>query len=411
MYNFKRKALTIIFISYCVSSFGQNSSQPVPNVLTADSLASGTYKDVLTSFFQLALNDLSGKQKAVDFTSNPFALMVKTNPNLLIDSNYVKYKHLRDLNFSFGVNLDSTYNLNGFNFGIKYALVNKRNIDMPSFLMQNMARNKQFADLNNSVNAWISLHSTNGASDRDFALSLFNQFHRWEDDSTFTFHTFDERTRDTIIAIITRNNLDGIQRSIASNPNFSFKKATDSTYNDINGKWQNKPLWTIGVNSALQSSNSNNFKNIGFNNLNITSEFLAGLNSPKNRIKLDLDILASDAITNDTTQPNKTLNRNLFEFQPGIDFVLKTKGSGGAGKPYLELKVSGSYYHTFSTLLPGQKADSNTINGELRIRLYQDLWVPITIKYDPSTGNVFGFLSVKANFTSMASVVKKLQGN
>src|ERR1700758_3976836 len=66
----------------------------VADVLTADSLASGNTKDVLTSFFQLAFNKLTGPNKELDFTSNPFALMLKSDTTLAVDTNYVKYRAL-----------------------------------------------------------------------------------------------------------------------------------------------------------------------------------------------------------------------------------------------------------------------------------------------------------------------------
>src|SRR3982751_5635416 len=100
----------------------------VPLIFTADSLATGNYKDVLSSFFQLAFNNFTGPNKELRFTSNPFAVMAKWDSTLLIDTNYYRYRHLRKLNFSFAGKLDSAYRFNGFSSSIKYALVDQRDI-------------------------------------------------------------------------------------------------------------------------------------------------------------------------------------------------------------------------------------------------------------------------------------------
>ncbi len=95
--NLNPAALALIFLIISTASFAQKKSALLP--LTADSLATGNYKDVFKSFFQLALNRFTSDKKEIQFTSNPFALIAKMNPDLLIDTSYIKYKHLRDFNF------------------------------------------------------------------------------------------------------------------------------------------------------------------------------------------------------------------------------------------------------------------------------------------------------------------------
>ena len=73
---------------------------------------------------------------------------------------------------------------------------------------------------------------------------------------------------------------------------------------------------------------------------------------------------------------------------------------------YCEIKFSGSYYHNFATLYANERRDSLTINGTLRVRILEDIWIPLEIKYDPKSGNVFGFLNIKANFTGLGKLLK-----
>jgi hypothetical protein len=381
-----------------------------PFIITADSLASGNYKDVFTSFFQLAFNDIAGPGKGIAFASNPYAMMAKSNPALLVDTNYVKYRHLRDLNFNVGVSVDSLWHLNGFSAGLKYAIVNKRDVSIShKFIGENIRNTSQLKNFNRQVAIWLS---RNIAKDAAFAELLNAKVNLWENNDTFSFSMMPADVRDTVMAIINNpdNGLDTMAKLMKDDPNLIFKKTSDGIYQELEGRWQNKPLWIVAANSSFSAEGSGNLKAISPNNVMVYSEFLAGLNDPKCKIKWDLDVLASYSMVTDSSLPRENIEVHKFEFRPGFNFVLKSSGttSSNASKPYLEFKISGSYFHTFSALAPGQKADDNTINGDLRLRIYQDIWVPVSITWDPANGNVFGYLSVKANFTALNNAMKKL---
>src|SRR5687768_525040 len=100
----KIKALATVLLLQVLIALTTSAQQPL--ALTADSLASGNYKDIFKSFFQLAFNRFTSDNKELEFSSNPFAIMARANPKLLIDTSYVRYKNLRNLNFSFAAKLD-----------------------------------------------------------------------------------------------------------------------------------------------------------------------------------------------------------------------------------------------------------------------------------------------------------------
>ena len=111
----KKKILFLSIICVWFSTTRLHAQTPVKvAALTADSLASGNYKDVLTSFFQLAFDKLTGKNKELKFSSNPYAIMLRANPELAIDSAYIRHKVLRNLNFNFSLKLDTSYKFNAF---------------------------------------------------------------------------------------------------------------------------------------------------------------------------------------------------------------------------------------------------------------------------------------------------------
>ncbi len=84
----KSKYFCILFLLVIYSTAFSQDKTGIHPLTAEDSLASGNYKDVLSSFFKLAANDLIGNTKNLSFTSNPFAVASKLNPALLIDTNY-----------------------------------------------------------------------------------------------------------------------------------------------------------------------------------------------------------------------------------------------------------------------------------------------------------------------------------
>src|SRR5215203_293069 len=127
MKNGYKTLFTLLVLHSTLICAGQQiTASKVKTILTADSLRSGNAKDVLTSFFQLSFNRLTGPDKELNFNSNPFAIMLKSNPELAIDSDYYRYRALRKTNFGFGIKLDTSFRFNGFSSGIKYALIDQR---------------------------------------------------------------------------------------------------------------------------------------------------------------------------------------------------------------------------------------------------------------------------------------------
>jgi hypothetical protein len=59
-------------------------------------------------------------------------------------------------------------------------------------------------------------------------------------------------------------------------------------------------------------------------------------------------------------------------------------------------------------LYANEDRDRLFFNGTIRVRIMNDIWVPLEIKYDPKHGNLFGFINVRANFRALAGAAKQL---
>jgi hypothetical protein len=393
MHNCKRNTLLILLLVVSNLSYAQDRYTPTRQPLTADSLATGNYKDVLTSFFQLGLNNFTGNDKELSFTSNPYAIMARANPEIFTDTLYYRYRHLRAFNFNVAARLDSNFHLSGFKFGGKYAIVNKRDETISKKFLADAIfaeKNSEYYQFNRALNLAISSMPASALKTK-IRMQTDSLLHN----SSYTFDKLGIEAKDTIMAVVEREHLDKLKLLIANDPKVNICAESQKSYADLKAALQNQPLWTIAANTV--SLNNRAF----FANAEFSSEFLLGMTDAKKNYNLELDIKASDVLTNDSLQGYKNLNTNTFTFEPGLNLVFKSKNTS---KSFLEFKISGSYYHIFSGVAAGNVQDSSTINGELRIRVFSDIWVPISIKYDPKNGNVFGLLNVHANFSALASL-------
>ena len=400
-------ALCAINLSYAQTGNGTDTSigaSRITSSITADSLASGNYKDVLTSFFQLALNDLTGPTKGVSFASNPYAIMTKANPNLAIDTDYVRYRHLRDLNFNVSVLFDSAYHLNGFSFGVKYALINGRDNTISKDFVRRVINDESDLD---KLHRYFSEVISDKSRDRGFRSKFADQASKWQKDTTGTiaFDSLDKDVQDAMYDLMKKHGLFSLQVFIEHNPDLNFRKENQKSFQDLVSQWQQRPLWTIAANSTFKPNSfaASGANNLSANNIFVSSEFLLGINTPKSKINLELNLIATDSFANNNTLNQENLSRHSFSFEPGVNFVIKSKD---VGKSLFEFKLSGTYYHIFSKPSPSENVNSSTINGIVRFRIINDIWVPITLKMDDN-GHVFGSLDLKFNFTTLASILKK----
>ncbi|MDR3715143.1 MAG: hypothetical protein P4L51_20205 [Puia sp.] len=476
-------------------------------IFTADSLASGNYKDVLSSFYQLAINNLTGPNKELKFTSNPYAIMLKNNPDLKRYSEYKKYQVWRRFNFTVDAKLDSAYQFNGFSSAITYALVNRRDYTLRNtlFTQDNKANNdtmftrlsivldarllnpKSFlifdtlfgretadsvktdtaaapdleAEFGKRVQSFIDLdqqfysarsqiiyrkdistaeknslidscqkalddstetvinkisiatgHGMDDASVKKyhdkyisirtaFAHDLKVNLDSLYNDSLLTFEKVDARTKSWIFQDLSDPSIKYLQRLVDSNPKLIVAKQQRSDYDSLIASFGKKGLWTVGV-SDTSYKDGGLFKSVQF-----YTEYLKGILHPSDMLNIELDLKATVNFLDDSLRTGKNLTRQYWEADPGFNLVFNGKQSH---KSFLEFKVSGGFSHVFKGYYANDKALDITLDGTLRLRVFNEVWIPLQIKYDPKSGNVFGFLSITTNFTSLASMLKSSQG-
>jgi hypothetical protein len=382
-----------LLICLCVQL---NAQKKTPNpVFTADSLATGNYKDVLNSFFQFAFEKMTSPNKELKFTGTPFAVMAKLDTTLLVDTLYTKYRTLRNLNYMFSLRLDTSFKFNGFASGIKYAIINKRDETVSrAFLntLRNHAKSKQLFALNDLILAKIST-MPNPAN----AIMEYTGFRQ----GVTNFNGLSQSLQDTILAVAASSDATReLGETLKRNSDFNLAQTADSIYQDLRSNFNQNLLWTVGVTDTTYKDQ------MMFSNIVIHTELIKGLNKfSESKNDLELNIRSQLQLADDTLQLKRDLKRAIFSFEPGINWAIKTRHTR---KSYLELKFSGGYYYNFSQLYAGEERNGLFFNGTIRLRVMNDIWVPVEIKYDPKNGNIFGFINVRANFKALAGAAKML---
>ncbi|MBC7850406.1 MAG: hypothetical protein H7Y31_11760 [Chitinophagaceae bacterium] len=390
--------IVVMVLGFCIRSAAQDAKLPPP-ILTADSLATGNYKDVLTSFFQLGLERLTSPEKDIRFTSNPYAIMMRARPELAIDTNYARFKALRNLNFSFGLRLDSSFKFNGFTSGLNYAIINKRDYTVyREFVDLAVKKRSEFTTLNVVVNQY----ATDPANNADLAKRVDEQWTKLTRTTDFTLAQADKDVRAVIEKLIADNNLEALQRLISSNNNVNIKDLVSNGYNEVKNAFKNRLLWTIGVTDTTYEDQ------FMFSNVVVSTQLLKGISNPASHHNVEFDVKGMYNILDDTLRLGRDLRRSLLNFEGGLNYVWRSMKTDLS---FFEFKLSAAYSRIFNGIYEDERKEIFTLNGTLRVRVFDDIWVPVVMKYDPKTGNVFGFLNVKANFTALKKgAMQKLIG-
>ena len=356
-------------------------------IRTENDLKTGNWQDVLASFFQLGLNDLTGKNRALEFKANLFALKAKADSTLLVDTNYVRQNFARNFQFNFALKLDSQYRFKGLNTGFTLALINRRDSSLLNLL--HTPADKYFITFMDSL---------------QFVFNRFNRSLRKEGNLF-------KSEKDSLLFLKTKAILDKqleeeggfnlklFPKEFLAFANFeiidkNFKKF-DSLYNLELRKMRQRPLLTLSFNGTFLDEPGL------FSEGKAEIIYLQGL-TPKGR-NLELDIRASVAIVD--TFINNQKNRVEINTTGGCNWAIIT-ASGNVNKSLVEFKPHFEYNYIHHGLYPGEKKEQFTANAELRVRVMDNLWIPLTLKYDLKDNNFLGFLKVALNLNAFKKPAK-----
>jgi len=391
-----------IFFLFNMGLLHAQSSSKKAAVFTADSITSGNTKDIITNFFQFALNNLTSANRELNISASPYGIMLKKNPKLNLDSSYKKYKSLRRLNVRLGMRLDSSFRFNGFTSGLKFSIIDKRDFTTSGLIaqkLQNDSLNKERFQLQLALTRYARINfpnalDTNSADYKNLEIFNDNKNKLLQD---VPYSRLDPAFQRIVAEVVAERNLLLVNNILKTNPNSSFAQIDAIKFDSLKNTIKNALLWTIGVTDTTYTDK------FQFAAVEIVSELSKGIaKSVPGANNVELNIRAAYNFVNDTLVKGRNLKRQIFSIEPGVNWVIRDKEN----QSFFELKLSGSYYYTASQLHTSEIKNRLSLNGTARIRIYQDIWIPIEIRYDPKNGNILGLLNVRANFAGIGRMMK-----
>jgi len=395
-----KKAIVCLVLVWVAGLSAQNQKAVVDAAYNANELSkSGNYKDVFASLLQLAAKNIVGEDKSIDFNTTLFALKLKANPSLIIDTQYAKERFSRNLQFNFKANFDDNYQYTGATGGITLALYNGRDKTVANFASQ---LDGPFTNLMDDVIAYrnqkipqiISANPTDNAqriSELQALDDAINAFlNNQPIDPTREEATTFLQQLQSQSAVASRGlvRADCVSVTTLQDAAIAINQSADLLYAALEGK----PLMTMAVNGTSNKEGK-------FDQAAVGVMYLQGIK--KSAFEIDIRAKFKYADTLAISHP-----RTEFNASAGANYVVGKRNSANCTVPTVmkssfEIKGYVEYHAVYKNRLPTEQKDRFLACLDLRLHIFKDLWIPFSVKYDHETANLFGFLNVTYNFDAL----------
>lgn len=371
------------------------------NYLTIDSLQSGSSKDVLVSFFQLGLKNIFGDNKQFNFAASPFGFVSRANKSVLIDSNFAKYKLLRNTNFNLGLSYEKDNNFSGFHSGLKYAIINKRDTSSSAKYFNDLTNNSMrqaIALLTESVTDYMTTHKNKiiNKYGTEHYLKLSENIRNFITEG-HPYSTISDSAKTIIAEVLAsdfRNEkMKQLAELIKEDEDISLLNVQTNIVNKYQEYLKAAPLLTIGISDTTYKDR------FTFSDLLFFTEFNKGIGKPKPGSNVEFNILSALHFSNDSLIQKSNLKRLQWLLTPGINFVVRDRTNA---YPFFECKFGGRYTRNLAGLYNQEKKDLIDLTCLLRLRVFNDFWIPLELTYNPSNGRLLGMIDFKFNFFDLS---------
>jgi hypothetical protein len=394
---------------------------------------SGLSYDALTKFFQGSIT--SGKNGGFSFkaTLYGFETLFSKDPNFGLSQNYLQHGGARNLEFQFGMNKDTTGNLNSIVGGVKYAWINKRDLSTFSFadiaplnaafarvgrlgsLAQGVYIQKNIDPLVAQIHAIDSILAKENAgylvaSDDAAKEQILNR----KDSLSKTRATLlaqKKQAESTFEAFLAKYNADSAH-SIAKDYPAEYQAILDSISKKMFHDSTAVEVYSLPVTlykKEVQKINQGTLFTTTFNpgynysgrrmdSLSLTLELLQGLGNLEK--PWDLDIQTRYTFRWDSLGGPCNLEKGVWSSTIGFN---KTFIKDSKSNPILEFEIAGEDDLITQKKLPKDQWNTITANAVLRVHLTNQLTLPLTLKFDLKHPNIFSFLSLSWNLDNSSS--------
>jgi hypothetical protein len=344
-----------------------------------ESSRTGNFKDALYNVIQLTSKNLSEKEKTLELNTTLFKIMYNADISKISDLTIKKSYFLRNFQFNAKVNLDENYKYTGFSGGFTYAIINGRDS-----ITINLAKTRYGKDREVFIRKFQEIQSklSNGLSESEVDLltkASEDLLNGYEYDPTGNpYYDKLQNEFESVKSTLRKTDGTGPNDQDISNYIKSLKQLRKSEVEKAKGKL----LWTIAADGSTNTDGK-------FNKSSVSTVLLKGI--AKSTQEIDIRGTFTYADTTLVSMP-----RTCFNGKAGLNFIIMRNESEKTS--CFEFKALGEYTKIYKNVLPDEDDETITANAEFRIRVAKDLWIPITVKYDPEDSNFLGFLNITYNF-------------
>lgn len=330
---------------------------------------------------------LSASENDISLRSTLYGLKKLYKKDIATDINYARETFSRNFEIGLGIPITEGAKINGINTAITYALINKRDISLQDeeYLGTNLARKKAAVNVKvqNLVNELAPIADQVTKAVRSGRLSRTDSLTLMQ--ALANFGSQQDKDFETLLQTLQQFEIPAPEglKEMYLQQRTELMQMVDTLERAIS----KRALWTLATATSYQANR--------WDSIQVKTEYLKGLGWQQNANKpWDLYFGAFVNWNQDTVR-KQALQRSLFSAKLGLNKVLALKRDGSS---FIEILGAAEY----SNLLRGryQSEDQSRLMAAftLTIRVSNSLFLPFDIRYDPSGGNVLGFLNVKWDF-------------
>jgi hypothetical protein len=363
----KQLIISLALGLWALAGYSQTTTSTNPGL--ANALASqvqpaqankpGDEKENWAAIFSGFANIVGSSGNSIVLSPTLYSLMHLTKSKVDYQK-YTKEWFARNLRFSLSATPDNknSFQIDSGGIGFKFTILNNQSATL-----------KDYQKLNDFLNRFDAINNylrDNGHLTDDQQLAFGKN------------GNYDE-------TLLNPNLVKAVKQKFNINGTLHDAMSPDNLKNALSSELRYKPLWTIGL------TENYGFQTRETNNLLASSEYSQYLKSFNNDT-LYLDLTISYTWQADTMKEFTNLHRNVYGANVGGNLTFP------ANVP-LEIKPSISFVHIDGPLYQKESTNSFKANITPRIRVNKQLWIPITISWDPRNGQIFGFLRVQYSIT------------
>lgn len=385
------KPLLVLLLCCSIGASAQDDSSAKLAELEkqAPGLFNSLTTEVLSHVLQAGIKNgfITGKEGQYQLKTTLFGIMLLLDPKKNIDTNYFRLGYARNLELTGGVETDEDNSINAFSPRLKYAIVNRRdpaNADNRHMLhnaldgyLRRMATQSLLADI-----ARIGTKMANDSVTYDLATRKAIQHSLIK----FAETQLEEDLHPLILAQLAVM-YPGMPFSDMMEEDLAIRDKAQRVYDTLAQSFRQRGLLTV----AMEGDYHDYWRGAGAH-----VEYMKGTGwNTDESAPWDIYLAADFSMAYDSSGTRKSnLDRRVLSWTAGLNKVLLHTNDRDRNA-IVEVLGAMEYVYVMRGLLPEEREKQFNLNFTFSVRVAPSLYLPVMLKYNPESGNVFGFLSVK----------------